>query len=359
MRLENITHHAAKWLSGYGPKHDVVISSRMRLARNLLGMPFPCRCNEDQKREVCDRITHAIQAADISEDLLFLNLEDHSELDRALLVERHLISRQHAQAGHTRFAVLSSDERISFMINEEDHLRIQLLHSGLHLREAFEEINRIDDLLSEQLDYAFLPKYGYLTACPTNLGTGLRVSVMLHLPGLKLSGEINRAMQASRDLNLAIRGIYGEGTQAVGDFFQISNQLTLGKSEEQIVDDFTGNFIPAILDYERKARQQLMKNHQLEIEDRIYRALAVTKAARLISSDETLDRLSMIRLGINLHCIDDVDLDTVNELYLLSRPAHIQKLHDTRLTPRQRDEKRSTLLRDRLLKARQAGKGAS
>jgi len=356
MKLNDITRRAASWLSDSGPKHDVVISSRVRLARNLLGMPFPGRCTEDQRRNICHTVTEAIKKSGICDDQITLNMADYSRLDRELLVERHLISRQYAQDEHTRSVIVSGDEKLSLMINEEDHLRIQLLYSGLRLKQAFEEINNIDDSLARHLDYAFTPEYGYLTACPTNVGTGLRVSVMLHLPGLKLSGEIERAMRASRDMKLAIRGIYGEGTEALGDFYQISNQLTLGKTEEQIVNDFTNMFIPAILDYERKARQQLIEKNRLEIEDRMFRALAVTKSSKLMSSDETLDRLSMIRLGINLNCINDINLDTVNELYLLSRPAHIQKLHNAELAPRERDEVRSNMLRDRLAENRKTGK---
>jgi protein arginine kinase len=234
------------------------------------------------------------------------------------------------------------------MVNEEDHLRMQVLRSGLHLNDAFTEISRIDNELGKILNFAFSGKYGYLTACPTNVGTGLRVSVMLHLPGLKISGEIERAIQASRDLQLAIRGLYGEGTDAVGDFYQISNQITLGRNEEEIVDNFVNRYIPEILSYERRAREALMKNNRLEIEDRVCRSMAIVGASRLICSDETLRELSMIRLGINLRILDNVNLKTINELFLLSRPAHLQKIHGDELTPRERDRIRSELLRSRL-----------
>ena len=356
MILDNTIQHAAKWLSSSGQKHDVVISSRVRLARNLLGMPFPNKCNDTQSQEVCDKIFHAIELAKIIKNPTLINLNEHDNLDRDILVERHLISRQHAHGNNIRSAVISEDEQLSLMINEEDHLRIQLLHSGLFLREAFDEINTIDNELAKHLNYAFMAEYGHLTACPTNLGTGLRVSVMLHLPGLKLSGEIDRAMRASKDMDLAIRGIYGEGTEAIGDFYQISNQLTLGISEEQIVDSFTRCFIPAILDYERKAREQLFKKNRLELEDIIFRSLAVMRNSRLIDSEEALEKLSMIRLGINMNCISDINLDTVNELYLLSRPAHLQRLHNAELSPRQRDETRSKMLRERLTKPKSKGK---
>jgi protein arginine kinase len=242
------------------------------------------------------------------------------------------------------------------MINEEDHLRMQVLRSGLHLNDAFGEISRIDNELSKVLNFAFSGKYGYLTACPTNVGTGLRVSVMLHLPGLKISGEIERAIQASRDLQLATRGLYGEGTDAIGDFYQISNQVTLGKSEDGIIDNFVNNYIPEILCYERRAREALMKNNRLEIEDKICRSLAIVRSARLICSDEALQHLSMIRLGINLQIISDVNLKAINELFLLSRPAHLQKIHGDELAPIKRDGIRSELLRTRLADPSSAGK---
>lgn len=348
MTLADLTQRSSEWLRGVGPMHDVVISSRVRLARNLAGTPFLGRCDSAQQKEILQRLRDKALSAGIARDMFFVDIAAASELDRQLLVERHLISRQHAQADHPRGVVISGDETIAMMINEEDHLRLQVLRSGMQLHEAFDEINRIDDLLEEQLDFAFSSRFGYLTACPTNVGTGLRISVMLHLPGLKLTKEIEKAFRAARDMRLAIRGLYGEGTEAMGDFFQISNQVTLGKSEDQIVQEFLTVIVPEILNYERKARQALLESNRLEIDDRVFRALAVLRAARKISSEETMFLLSMIRLGINLDLIKDVDLKTTNELFLLAQPAHLQKINGQEMNHDQRAEVRAKIFRQRL-----------
>lgn len=253
MRLADLTHSAGEWLRGGGPMHDVVISSRVRLARNLAGMPFLTQCSEEQQGELANRLRQEILAAEISRQVLYVDIAGASELDRQLLVERHLISRQLAEASHPRGVAISGDETSAIMVNEEDHLRIQVLRGGLDLRSAVDDISRMDDLLEARLDYAFHGRYGYLTACPTNVGTGLRVSVMLHLPVLKMTGEIEKAFRAASDMRLAIRGLFGEGTEASGDFFQVSNQTTLGKTEEQIVDEFLGEMVPQFVEYEQRA----------------------------------------------------------------------------------------------------------
>ena len=348
MKLSDMSQQAGQWLSGSGPMHDVVISSRVRLARNIAGMPFLGKCTDEHKTEIVHKLKDAIFTPGMFERLFFVDVAACPPLDRELLVERHLISRQHSQADHPRAIIINDQETISLMINEEDHLRMQVLRSGLYLHEAFNEINNIDDKLCEKLNFAFSGKYGYLTACPTNVGSGLRVSVMLHLPALKLSGEINRAMQATQDLRLAIRGLYGEGTESVGDFYQISNQLTLGQKENEIVDNFINNYIPEILTYERNAREALLTHNRLELEDKIGRAMALVQSARLMCCNEALQHLSLIRLGINLGILDNIDLHTVNELVILTRPAHLQKLHGSALDSRQRDENRSKLLKSRI-----------
>ena len=213
---------------------DVVISSRVRLARNIAGMPFLTQCGTDQQHEIEQRLRREILSAGIAKEVLYVDIGAAGEIDRQLLVERHLISRQHASASHPRGVAISSDETCAIMVNEEDHLRMQVLRSGLGLSDAIEAILRLDDLLEERVDYAYHGKYGYLTACPTNVGTGLRVSVMLHLPALKMTGEIEKAFRAAHDMRLAIRGLFGEGTEASGDFFQVSNQTTLGKTADLI-----------------------------------------------------------------------------------------------------------------------------
>jgi len=348
MKLADFTRSAGEWLRGVGPMHDVVISSRIRLARNLAGMPFLTRCTAEQQRDLEARLRKDILAAGIAPQVLYVDVAAASELDRRLLVERHLISRHHAEADTPRGAVIAVDETASIMVNEEDHLRIQVLRSGLDLTNAVAEIERIDDLLAARADFAFHDRYGYLTACPTNVGTGLRVSVMLHLPALKMTGEIEKAFRAAHDMHLAIRGLYGEGTEATGDFFQISNQTTLGRTEEQIVEEFIEQMVPKFVEYERAARSGLLQRRANAVDDKVQRSLAVLRAARLISSEETMYLLSLVRLGVNLDRLRDVGLQTVNELFLLTQPAHLQKTLGKELAPEQRAEARAGFLRKRL-----------
>ena len=355
MTLADLTQRASEWLRGVGPMHDVVVSSRVRLARNLAGLPFLSRCSPSQQAEVADRLQTEILSARLASEVFYVDLSAACELDRRLLVERHLISRQHAEADHPRGVAVSGNETIAMMINEEDHLRMQVLRSGMQLHEAFEEINRIDDLLEDRVDFAFSGRFGYLTACPTNVGTGLRVSVMLHLPALKLSGELEKALRAARDMRMAIRGLYGEGTEAIGDFFQISNQITLGRSEEEIVEEFLTMIVPQFLNYERKAREALLRSNRNEIDDKVFRSLAVLRSARRIDTNEMMFLLSMLRLGVNLERIKDVDLKTINELSLVCQPAHLQKIHgkqphgeQAEMSAQQLAEFRSDLLRQRL-----------
>ncbi|MBN1555691.1 MAG: protein arginine kinase [Phycisphaerae bacterium] len=357
MTLSDLTQRTSEWLRGVGPMHDVVISSRVRLARNLAGMPFLRKCTPPQQQEITDRLREVILSANLAEGVFYVDVAAAGTLDRALLAERHLISRQHADAKHPRGVVISGDETVSIMINEEDHVRMQVLRSGMQMHDAFEKINRIDDQLEQRVDFAFSDRYGYLTACPTNVGTGLRVSVMLHLPALRLTGELDKAVHAARDMRLAIRGLYGEGTDAKGDFFQISNQITLGRAEEDIVEEFLTQIVPEILNYERKAREALLKHNRVEIDDKIFRALALLRSARRLASEEMMALLSLLRLGINLQRIDGIDLKTVNELFLLGQPAHVQKIHALRggqegpaatLPADERDEIRAEFLRRRL-----------
>lgn len=348
MKLADLTQHAGEWLRGAGPMHDVVISSRIRLARNLAGMPFLGRCSPQQQAELEAHLRDTILGAELSGEMFYVSMNAAGELDRQLLVERHLVSRQHTQGDTPRGVAVSGSESIAIMVNEEDHLRIQVFRSGLQVADAFEEINRIDDRLEDRLDYAFHSKYGYLTACPTNVGTGLRVSVMLHLPALKMTGEIEKVFRAGRDMKLAIRGLYGEGTEAVGDFFQVSNQSTLGRSEEQITEEFVNDIVPHFIAYERRAREALVQSRTLALDDKIFRALALLRSARLIGSEETMYLLSLLRLGVNLGRVKDVEIETVNELFLLTQPAHLQRIAGREMPAPQRAHTRADYIRRRL-----------
>jgi protein arginine kinase len=348
MTLAELTQRGGEWLRGVGPMHDVVISCRVRLARNLAGTHFLSKCDAQGMTDIEQRLREEIFHAGVADDLFYVDIASADEVDRKLLVERHLISRQLADADHPRGAVISNSETIAIMINEEDHLRIQVLRSGLQLNEAVEEINRIDDTLERRLEFAFHSRYGYLTACPTNVGTGLRVSVMLHLPALKMTGEIEKAFRAARDMRLAIRGLFGEGTEATGDFFQVSNQTTLGKSEQQIIEEFLDQTIPEFIEYERRARESLVRRRALQVDDKIYRALAILQSARVISSEETMYLLSLVRLGVNLGRLQGIDIPTVNELFLLTQPAHLQRIHKRSMEANERGAARAETLRKRL-----------
>lgn len=346
--LDEVVRRAGEWLRGVGPMHDIVISTRIRLARNVRGFSFLPRATADMRREIAETVKVATRRAQLPEGLIQIDVDQLDELDRTLLVERHLISRQHAEGTGARWVVFHPDEASAIMINEEDHLRIQVMRSGLQIDEVWQQINGMDDSLEQQLDFAFDPQYGYLTACPTNVGTGIRVSVMLHLPALGLTNELEKVGQAARDMRLAVRGVHGEGTEALGDFFQVSNQVTLGRTEEEIIDDFRSGVIPKIVEYETAARKALLKTRLHALDDKIWRALGLLKNARLISSHEAMQYLSHLRMGLHIGRLESVDLQTLNELFLQIQPAHLQKLHGERLSGEQRSIERAAFIRARL-----------
>jgi protein arginine kinase len=348
MKLSDLTNHAGEWLRGSGPMSEVVISSRMRLARNLAGQRFLTRSTSHQRQAIEQRIRDTILSAQLAPKMLYVDLEGAPEIDRELLVERHLISKQHAAGEGARGVAVGENETVSIMVNEEDHLRIQVLRSGLQLEEAWDEISAIDDKLEAKLDFSFHRQFGYLTACPTNVGTGIRVSVMLHLPALKLTGEIEKVFRAAKDLRLAVRGLYGEGTEATGDFYQISNQTTLGKTEEDIISDFKHQVIPKIIDYEHHARRTLLNERTAALDDKVFRALGLLRSARLMAGEEVLFLLSHLRMGVNLGRIKDVDLRTINELFLLTQRAHLQKIQGKKMDGDVRRAARADYIRQRL-----------
>src|SRR5687768_2727494 len=351
MKLSDRTSQAGEWLRGNGPMSEIVISSRIRLARNLSGYPFLTKCSRHQRHAVETKVRETILAAQIGPQTFYVDLEAAPEVDRQLLVERHLISKPHASAEGARGVAIAEDETVSIMVNEEDHLRIQVLRSGLQLEEAWEQINAIDDKIESKLDFAFHPRFGYLTACPTNVGTGIRVSVMLHLPALKLTNEIEKVFRAAKEMRLAVRGLYGEGTEAIGDFFQVSNQTTLGQSEDEILSSFKSNVIPSIVKYEQKARRVLKNDRLSALDDKVWRALGLLENARAISSEETLFLLSHLRMGIILERVKHIDLETVNELFIASQSALLQKRQGQRLEGERRSIARADFIRQRLNRA--------
>ncbi len=328
---------------------DVVLSSRARLARNVAGIPFVHRTTDDQRRLVMTRVTHALDAAATDvEPLDWIDLESTSSLDRRVLYERHLISRPHADATGPRGVAVASDAAMSVMVNEEDHVRMHAIAPGLSIHDCFARVRRLDEAMEPHVGWAWHHQWGYQSACPTNVGTGVRFSTMLHLPALRLTRELDKVRQAAKDLHLAVRGYYGEGSESSGSFFQVSNQITLGNSEDELLDVFLTSIMPGIINYERAARQALLKRDRTTIADRVLRDLAVLRNAQLVKADEAMRRLSMIRLGICIDLISDVKLQTVNTLFHEIQAGHLQQTAGTSLTQDESRAARATLLRQRL-----------
>jgi protein arginine kinase len=288
-----------------------------------------------------------IARLELSPQLDYLSIPSLAALDRQLLVERQLISRELASSEGPRGVALVANETVSLMVNEEDHLRLQVMRSGLSLDEAWQDIDRVDDLLEQRITYAFSDEFGYLTACPTNVGTGMRASVMLHLPAIELTRHIEKVFRALQKINLAVRGLYGEGSRASGHFYQISNQVTLGKSEPQILGEIR-EVIPEIISYEREARKTLVRETREQLQDKVSRAYGTLCNATMMTSEETMDLLSSVRLGINLGLLGDVSIPTVNELFIHTQPAHLQKLMGAPLDGEERNAARARYLRTRL-----------
>jgi protein arginine kinase len=333
-----------EWLAGTGPESDIVMSTRIRLARNVIEFPFLTRIDEPRKSDLERYLRERVQDPGLGE-VLYRNLNETTPIDRQCLVERHVISRDHASGRGDRGVAVN--RTLSVMVNEEDHLRIQVLRSGFQPDSAWEHIRGVDRCLEQTLNYAFSPEFGYLTACPTNVGTGMRVSVMLHLPALVMTKQIEKVFHAVSKINLAVRGFYGEGTQAMGDFYQISNQVTLGLSEEDILKT-VADHVPQIIKFERNVRETLITENRVGIEDRVWRAFGMLERARLITSEETMDYLSAVRMGVNLGLIDSLPIATVNELFILTQPAHLQKMRGCELDTPERDENRAEYVRRKL-----------
>jgi protein arginine kinase len=348
MTFKPTTDHASEWLRGGGPHSEVVISSRVRLARNVAGYPFLAEASSAQKHELASTCRQRLIESRFAPQMLWVDLNESTATDRQLLVERHLISRQHSSSHDTRGLAVSLDEAVAIMVNEEDHLRVQVLRSGMQLDDVYAQANQIDDVIESRINYAYSPRWGYLTACPTNVGTGIRVSVMLHLPALKLTGEIEKVRRAAKDMHLAVRGFYGEGTEAIGDFYQISNQTTLGRTEQEILGDFQNEVIPRIIEYETAAREALVQRRSSVLADKVHRARGLLSHARLLGSEETFYLLSHLRLGASTDQVRGVDIGRINELFLLTQPAHLQKIAGRRLSGAERREFRATFVRQRL-----------
>lgn len=335
------------WLKGDGPESDIVFSTRLRLARNIQSFRFKSRMTDEEEFLLESHLKDKVQESLKRDDIKYVSLRNVTEQDRMILMERHLISPEMFKNEGPGGVAFNESGSVSIMVNEEDHLRIQVMIPGLALREGLNRINHVDDSLSRDLNFCFDTDFGYLTACPTNVGTGLRMSVMLHLPALGLSKHIKNVFQAVSKVNLAVRGFFGEGSQALGDFYQISNHITLGISQEETLCELE-KVVPKVIEFERKVRKALMKDDRKVLEDKIWRAIAILRNAFSISSEETMILLSSVKMGVHLGVLDDVDNDVINKLFLETQPGHLQRSVGRELKPEDRDVERANLLRKAL-----------
>jgi protein arginine kinase len=331
----------------HGPHDRIVMSSRVRLARNLRGLAFPGWAKKNERVKVLETVMPAVSSMPEMSDSFSEAMDNLAPADKQLLVERHLISREHAAKSVGSGLVLNREESFCVMINEEDHLRMQALRPGFQLREAWTAIDRFDSSLEKKLDFAYDSELGYLTACPTNLGTGIRVSAMLHLPGCVLDEQINPIISSVNKLGLAVRGLYGEGTEALGNVFQVSNQMTLGESESVIVERLE-KVLSQIIEHEQNARERLLEKKAKIVLNHIGRAYGILANAHSISSKETMNLLSLLRLGVDMGLFPNTQRTLVDELFLVTQPAHLQRQVSDKLSAEERDLIRADMVRERL-----------
>src|SRR3954462_15319120 len=330
-----------------GPHDRIVMSSRVRLARNIKDAAFPGWAKKPERVRILDVIRPAVETLAEMKEAFAESMDNLTTLDKQILVERHLISREHAAKSSGSGLVLNREETLCVMINEEDHMRMQALRPGLQIRHAWNAIDHIDSELERKLDYAFNPELGYLTACPTNIGTGIRVSAMLHLPGLVLAEQINPIIQSVNKLGLAVRGLYGEGTEALGNVFQVSNQMTLGEAESAIVERLD-KVLSQIIEHEENARGTLLEKKPKMVFNHIGRAYGILANAHSISSKETMNLLSLLRMGVDIGLFPGTEKSLIDELFITTQPAHLQKQFSEKLGAEERDVLRYDMLRERL-----------
>jgi len=349
--IENLLDQPfANWMKDGAEDDDIVLASRIRLARNLEGIPFPQRANIEQLAKVVSQMHESLDDLNAMKqaDYMFVDLEKIPLLERLVLVEKYIISPDHARKAEKRALLVNVDTTASIMVNEEDHIRIQSIMPGLNLTEAFSLADQIDDTIENKHDIAFNEQLGYLTACPTNLGTGLRASVMLHLPALVLTKQMNHIVNAVTQIGLTVRGLYGEGSEANGNIFQISNQLALGFTEQAIIDNLY-NIVKQVVDHERAGRAELYREATDTLVDRVWRSYGILRYARSISGQEALSMLSDVRLGCDLGIIDKSPLCNFNELMVITRPNFLQKLsNQPELDSVERRQLRATIIREKI-----------
>ncbi|MFT9494117.1 protein arginine kinase [Anaerosolibacter sp.] len=339
----------AKWMEQLGPESDIIISSRIRLARNVEEFPFPVALTKSKSKDLIKKVRDTILEGNttLKNDFEVFELEEMPQLERQTLVEKYLISSALMDQSEKSAVLLNKDESVSIMVNEEDHIRIQCLLPGFQLTEAWDTADKIDDVLEESLKYTFDEELGYLTSCPTNVGTGIRASVMVHLPALTMTGYINRILQAASQIGLAVRGIYGEGTEFTGNIFQISNQLTLGRNEREIIANLKDVTLQ-IIQKERDARNTLLSSNRIQLEDRMYRSYGTLANARILSSQEFMKLLSDLRLAIDMKIIEGISMDVINQMMVMTQPAYLQKSAGKPLSVNERDIRRAMIVREKL-----------
>ena len=333
------------WLDGSGPASDIIISSRVRLARNLQNYKFPSMAGQEQLKEVRKKIEEAAKLTTSLKSALYISMEDAPELDKRFLMERRLISPQFSESNETGSLLVDKKQYLGVMINEEDHLRLQNVQSGLQIEKAWDEVNLLDEELSRHLPYAFSEQFGYLTACPTNTGTGMRVSIFIHLPALAITDQLEKVVKEMSPSEITVRGFHGEGTGVQGNIFQISNQLTLGRTEEKIVKRLK-IVAERFVELEREEREKFMNTSARRVMDLVHRARAIINNALLLSSFEFIHLLSAIRLGSDLEIIDPIETRRLNELLVIMQPAHLQKKVKKKLKSDERDAWRAQFVKE-------------
>jgi len=337
------------WIESKGPEGDIILSSRVRLARNIKGYHFPQIMNIEESKKVVKECSSAILDSNtlLSKNFRLYELANMSPIDKMSMVEKHLISPALVENQEKSGVLVNNDSTVSIMINEEDHIRLQVIYPGLELKEAYDLASKIDDVIEEKIEYAFDQKMGYLTVCPTNIGTGMRASVMVHLPALSMTQNIQGVLNAVAQVGLTIRGIYGEGSNIEGNMFQISNQITLGLSEEEIISNLDA-VTRQIIDKEKAERQRLVASNMNKLEDNVWRSLGILRNARILSSSECLNLISNVRLGVDLGIIKGIDSIVLNGLMINTQPATLMRIEGGELSPELRDVKRAQYVREKL-----------
>ncbi|MFQ5639689.1 MAG: protein arginine kinase [bacterium] len=346
-RVDKTLWNFGRWLTYEDEYSDIIISSRIRLARNLKGYPFPNRISSGEAEKLVKKVRAACTKCQALKKASYYRMNTLSEWDKKYFVERRLASPQLVEKDKHSLLVIGTNESLSIMVNEEDHLRIQTIEPGLGILDAWRTTSSIDDELEEYLPFSYSDKFGYLTSCPTNLGTGLRVSIFVHFPGLSLQDNINKVINELPTSEIAVRGFYGEGSESVGNIFQISNQLTLGRTEDSVIDRMT-KIALKIIELERAARVKVMRDDRIRVEDIVFRAMGILQNARVITSLESMNLLSNVRLGCELGLLSNINRVALNQLMVLIQPAHLQKIYKKELKPEERDMARAKFIRQNL-----------